>query len=109
MSNMKTDYILLTLISNISYQYFLNLKFFLNTNNNSKFGNDIHSIENKEKYKYMKKNREREKKKKLSKRNTENCQQKPSRLKSQRRDCDALEAIYNAQQTQTLLSHVPKP
>lgn len=44
MSNMKTDYILLTLISNISYQYFLNLKFFLNTNNNSKFGNDIHSI-----------------------------------------------------------------
>lgn len=35
-------------------------------------------------------------------------QQKPSRLKSQR-DCDALEAIYNAQQTQTLLSHVPKP
>lgn len=58
----------------------------------------------------MKKNGEREKKKKkLSKRNTENCQQKPSRLKSQRRDCDALEAIYNAQQTQTLLSHVPKP
>lgn len=52
---------------------------------------------------------ERKKKKKLSKRNTENCQQKPSRLKSQRRDCDALEAIYNAQQTQTLLSHVPKP
>lgn len=44
MSNMKTDYILLTLISNISYQYFLNLKFFLNTNNNSKFGNDIHNI-----------------------------------------------------------------
>lgn len=54
----------------------------------------------------MKKNGE--KKKKLSKQNTENCQQKPSRLKSQR-DCDALEAIYNAQQTQTLLSHVPKP
>lgn len=63
MSNMKRDYILLTLISNISYQYFLNLKFFLNTNNNSKFGNDIHSIENKEKYKYMKKNGERRKKK----------------------------------------------
>lgn len=75
-------------IININFQFLLILfkfKIFLKYESNDIYRNVI-----KKKYKYID-----EKKKKTIKAKRKIANKKPSRLKSQR-DCDALEAIYNA-------------